>query len=173
MRGNHTSRGEHSSGSPVGDVTRCMREFGPCTSPSSNEGLIEASHSDHSVLGVAASQRVNGPTSRRTSNRANCGSPRSSDFQCSARSVSAARTFIAAKGWTLHEAHIYSEDGVSGALFSSRPEFQRMMTDAKAPRPEGGGTKVPGAVGNGTRSIGACTGVLTPPVAGARADVPT
>ncbi len=72
-----------------------------------------------------------------------------------------ARAFIAAKGWTLDDTQIgtklvkwldgklvkgpdgkpeerpvlravYEDDGVSGALFANRAEFQRMMRDAKA-----------------------------------------
>ena len=69
------------------------------------------------------------------------------------RQVDGARAFIAAKGWTLDDTeigtkqvkgpddtlvdrpilrHIYEDDGKSGALFASRPEFQRMMSDAAA-----------------------------------------
>src|SRR5687767_4334932 len=48
------------------------------------------------------------------------------------RQINGARAFIKAKGWTLDEAHVYSDDGVSGALFANRAEFQRMMRDAAA-----------------------------------------
>ena len=48
------------------------------------------------------------------------------------RQVDGARAFIAAKGWTLDETNIYTDDGKSGALFASRAEFQRMMRDAAA-----------------------------------------
>lgn len=48
-----------------------------------------------------------------------------------ARQVAGARAFIAGKGWELHEAHIYVDDGISGALFEGRPEFQRMLRDAE------------------------------------------
>ena len=50
------------------------------------------------------------------------------------RQVEGARAFITAKGWTLDDAHIYIDDGVSGALFANRAEFQRMMRDAAARR---------------------------------------
>ena len=43
-----------------------------------------------------------------------------------------ARAFITSKGWVLDEHHIYTDDGVSGALFANRAEFQRMMRDASA-----------------------------------------
>ena len=46
------------------------------------------------------------------------------------RQVNGARAFITARGWTLDDAHIYTDDGVSGALFANRAEFQRMMRDA-------------------------------------------
>ena len=48
------------------------------------------------------------------------------------RQEDGARVFIAAKGWTLDERHVYTDDGVSGALFANRAEFQRMMRDAEA-----------------------------------------
>ena len=48
------------------------------------------------------------------------------------RQIDGARAFISSRGWTLGESHIYSDDGVSGALFASRAEFQRMMVDAEA-----------------------------------------
>ena len=49
-----------------------------------------------------------------------------------ARQEAGARAFIASRGWVLHDAHVYTDDGVSGALFLGRPEFQRMLRDAKA-----------------------------------------
>ena len=48
------------------------------------------------------------------------------------RQLDGARAFITAKGWALDERHIYMDDGVSGALFANRAQFQRMMTDAEA-----------------------------------------
>jgi site-specific DNA recombinase len=48
------------------------------------------------------------------------------------RQIEGARAFIASKGWTLAEQQVYSDDGVSGALFANRAEFQRMMQDAEA-----------------------------------------
>jgi DNA invertase Pin-like site-specific DNA recombinase len=68
------------------------------------------------------------------------------------RQVKGARTFITAKAWSLDETvigtkqvrdpngklvdrpvlrRIYEDDGVSGALFANREEFQRMMRDAE------------------------------------------
>ena len=46
------------------------------------------------------------------------------------RQVEGARIFIASKGWTLDEHHVYTDDGVSGAFFANRPDYQRMMHDA-------------------------------------------
>jgi len=54
------------------------------------------------------------------------------DAKSVTRQVDRARVFIAAKGWTLDEAHVYTDDGISGALFANRAEFQRMMRDAAA-----------------------------------------
>lgn len=48
------------------------------------------------------------------------------------RQVDGARAFITTKGWTLDDAHVYTDDEVSGALFANRAEFQRMMRDAAA-----------------------------------------
>jgi site-specific DNA recombinase len=48
------------------------------------------------------------------------------------RQIEGARAFIALKGWTLHEEHVYEDDAVSGALFATRRHFQRMMSDAEA-----------------------------------------
>lgn len=48
------------------------------------------------------------------------------------RQIDGARAFIQRKGWTLSDAHIYTDDGVSGALFSGRADFQRMMRAAEA-----------------------------------------
>jgi site-specific DNA recombinase len=48
------------------------------------------------------------------------------------RQIEGARNFIALKGWTLHEEHVYEDDAVSGALFATRKHFQRMMHDAEA-----------------------------------------
>ena len=48
------------------------------------------------------------------------------------RQVNGARAFITSKGWTLDKQHVYTDDGVSGALFANRAEFQRMMRDAAA-----------------------------------------
>jgi site-specific DNA recombinase len=48
------------------------------------------------------------------------------------RQIEAARRFIAEKGWTLHNDQVYVDDGISGAIFAGRPEFQRMLRDADA-----------------------------------------
>src|SRR5687768_6266521 len=42
-----------------------------------------------------------------------------------------AREFIAKRQWVLDEKHVYRDDAVSGALFTKRAEFQRMMRDAE------------------------------------------
>ena len=46
------------------------------------------------------------------------------------RQVNGARAFIKKKEWHLDESCVYTDDGVSGALFENRAEFQRMMRDA-------------------------------------------
>src|SRR5689334_20741935 len=49
--------------------------------------------------------------------------------------IADARAFIASKGWTLDEDHIYSDDKISGAEFAARPGFQRLMAAALRPKP--------------------------------------
>lgn len=47
------------------------------------------------------------------------------------RQKAGAKAFIVSKGWSLDPAHIYEDDGKSGALFATRRAFQRMLSDAK------------------------------------------
>ncbi len=46
------------------------------------------------------------------------------------RQIEGARAWIAQRGWTLDEDHIYKDDGVSGFLFAGRPSFQAMLQAA-------------------------------------------
>jgi site-specific DNA recombinase len=48
------------------------------------------------------------------------------------RQIDGGRAFITSRGWTVADQHIYKDDGVSGALFAQRAEFQRLMRDATA-----------------------------------------
>jgi DNA invertase Pin-like site-specific DNA recombinase len=50
------------------------------------------------------------------------------------RQVDHARKYAARKGWTVDEASIFVDDGVSGAEFANRPGFVRLMASLK-PRP--------------------------------------
>ena len=50
------------------------------------------------------------------------------------RQVEHARQYAAGKGWTVDEASIFVDDGVSGAEFANRPGFVRLMASLK-PRP--------------------------------------
>jgi site-specific DNA recombinase len=54
------------------------------------------------------------------------------DAKSVTRQVDGAKSFITSKGWTLADHHVYVDDGVSGALFANRREFQRLMRDAAA-----------------------------------------
>jgi site-specific DNA recombinase len=49
------------------------------------------------------------------------------------RQVEHAKAYAAKKGWTVAAAHVYSDDGISGAEFSKRPGFVRML-NALGPR---------------------------------------
>jgi DNA invertase Pin-like site-specific DNA recombinase len=51
-----------------------------------------------------------------------------------ARQIEHARVFAASKGWTVDDAHVYVDDGISGAEFANRPGFLRLMNALK-PRP--------------------------------------
>lgn len=51
-----------------------------------------------------------------------------------ARQVDHARAYAAGKGWTVDEACVFVDDGISGAEFASRPGFVRLMASLK-PRP--------------------------------------
>ena len=50
------------------------------------------------------------------------------------RQIEHARAYAVRKGWTVDDAHIYVDDGISGAEFLKRPGFLRMMNALK-PRP--------------------------------------
>lgn len=49
------------------------------------------------------------------------------------RQVECARAYAAQHGWTVSDAHIFVDDGVSGAEFKTRPGFVRLM-NALTPR---------------------------------------
>jgi site-specific DNA recombinase len=50
------------------------------------------------------------------------------------RQIEHARAYAARKGWNVNEAYVFVDDGVSGAEFSNRPGFVRLMNALK-PRP--------------------------------------
>jgi site-specific DNA recombinase len=50
------------------------------------------------------------------------------------RQVERARAYAARKGWTVDDAHVYSDDGISGAEFERRPGYFRLLNALK-PRP--------------------------------------
>jgi DNA invertase Pin-like site-specific DNA recombinase len=50
------------------------------------------------------------------------------------RQIEHSRAYAASKGWTVLDEHIYADDGISGAEFSTRPGFLRLMSALK-PRP--------------------------------------
>jgi DNA invertase Pin-like site-specific DNA recombinase len=51
-----------------------------------------------------------------------------------ARQIQHAREYAERKGWTGADEHVYADDGISGAEFSTRPGFLRLMNSLK-PRP--------------------------------------
>src|SRR5262245_43502633 len=50
------------------------------------------------------------------------------------RQIDNARAYATRKGWRVAEEHIYSDDGISGAEFKTRPGYLRLM-NALTPRP--------------------------------------
>ena len=50
------------------------------------------------------------------------------------RQVEHARQYAIAKGWTVEDAYVFVDDGISGAEFANRPGFLRLMNALK-PRP--------------------------------------
>jgi site-specific DNA recombinase len=52
----------------------------------------------------------------------------SDDQKSIARQIDHARAYAARKGWTVDDAHVYSDDGISGAEFTKRPGFVRLMS---------------------------------------------
>jgi DNA invertase Pin-like site-specific DNA recombinase len=51
-----------------------------------------------------------------------------------ARQVDHAQQYAARKGWTIDDASVFVDDGISGAEFANRPGFLRLMNSLK-PRP--------------------------------------
>src|SRR5689334_18423890 len=51
-----------------------------------------------------------------------------------ARQIEHARRYAISKGWSVNDAYIFVDDGISGAEFTNRPGFLRLMNSLK-PRP--------------------------------------
>jgi DNA invertase Pin-like site-specific DNA recombinase len=51
------------------------------------------------------------------------------------RQVERARAYAARKGWTVDEAHVFTDDGISGAEFVKRPGFLQLMNALKPRAP--------------------------------------
>lgn len=52
-----------------------------------------------------------------------------------ARQLDHARASATRKGWTVTDEHVYVDAGISGAEFSSRPGFLRLMNAARPKAP--------------------------------------
>src|SRR4051812_22151511 len=52
-----------------------------------------------------------------------------------ARQIDGAERYATAKGWTVMGEHVYVDDGISGAEFSNRPGFLRLMNSLKPKAP--------------------------------------
>ena len=51
------------------------------------------------------------------------------------RQIERGAEYAAGKGWTVAKEHIYSDDGISGAEFTNRPGFVRLMNALKPRAP--------------------------------------
>lgn len=51
------------------------------------------------------------------------------------RQLEHARDYAASKGWIVSDAHVYVDDGISGAEFANRPGFLRLMNALKPRAP--------------------------------------
>lgn len=56
------------------------------------------------------------------------------DQKSVARQIDHARQYASTKGWSVPDAHVYVDDGISGAEFANRPGFVRLLNALK-PRP--------------------------------------
>ena len=52
-----------------------------------------------------------------------------------ARQIAHARAYATEKGWRVSDAHVYVDDGISGAEFAKRPGFLRLMNALKPTPP--------------------------------------
>jgi DNA invertase Pin-like site-specific DNA recombinase len=59
----------------------------------------------------------------------------SDDQKSVARQIDHAGQYAARKGWTIADEHVYVDDGISGAEFSNRPGFVRLMNALKPRAP--------------------------------------
>ena len=59
----------------------------------------------------------------------------SDDQKSVARQIEHARAYAIRKGWTVDDAHVYVDDGISGAEFANRPGFLRLMNALKPRAP--------------------------------------
>ena len=57
------------------------------------------------------------------------------DQRSVARQIDHARQYAARKGWTVTDAYVYVDDGISGAEFANRPGFLRLMNALKPRAP--------------------------------------
>src|ERR1041384_3177803 len=51
------------------------------------------------------------------------------------RQIEHARAYADRKGWIVRDAHVYVDDGISGAEFANRPGFLRLMNALKPVAP--------------------------------------
>jgi DNA invertase Pin-like site-specific DNA recombinase len=51
------------------------------------------------------------------------------------RQIEHARLYAIRKGWTVDDAYVYVDDGISGAEFTNRPGFLRLMNALKPRAP--------------------------------------
>ncbi len=56
---------------------------------------------------------------------------RNDDNRSVTRQIERARSYATARGWSVAEGHVFTDDGISGGEFINRPGFSRLMDAAK------------------------------------------
>jgi len=57
---------------------------------------------------------------------------RTEDIKSVATQKDLVAAFVASRGWTLDEKYIFTDDGITGALFAERPGLQALLAATRA-----------------------------------------
>jgi hypothetical protein len=96
--------------------------MGPCPVPR-RQALVASD-----PIGKLSVYRVTSPSAARKSTEQ---TGVADDQKAVARQIDHARQYAERKGWTVDDQYIFVDDGISGAEFSNRPGFLRLMNALK------------------------------------------